>query len=341
MRLPGIRHRPRRAKPCRPLIAPPTTPESAAAIPPDADRLSNVLPNGGTVAWLQVAGSWLMMFSTMGVPRPTFSWIGSIQALLVFAFGAVVSPIYNRSFLRLLIIAGTFGLVFGHMMLSLCTEYWQAVLAQSFVVGPGGGCLFVPSLAIIKPYFGSRLGLALGIAATGSSWGAVSRMRSKPPAVRKMVNWTVFIDAPFCSASSVAFFYVPSFGQANGWVYGSLALYLLPILNAASSIRRVLPNWLTDKFGAINVIIPGSLLIGTVLCNLAVNSAAGIISTTIFSCFLSGLFVATPPLLFILFTEDKAKLGARNGVVHGMLVLACATWRPWCRSRSPARLEPP
>lgn len=235
------------------------------------------------------------------------SWIGSIQSLIVFAVGAVIGPIYDRGFLKLLILVGTFGLVFGHMMLSLCTEYWQVVLAQGFVIGLGGGCLFVPALAVVQPYFGSRLGLALGLAATGSSLGgilypiifinlidkvgfawttrtmgfialatlmvpiAVSKMRFKPPAVRKMVDWTVFKDGPFLlcvlgcflgyAGSQVAFFYVPYFGEANKWTTGSLALYLLPILNAASSIGRVLPNWLADKVGAVNVIIPGKLVI--------------------------------------------------------------------------------
>lgn len=231
------------------------------------------------------------------------SWIGSIQSLIVFTFGAVVGPIYDRGFLKLLIMAGTFGLVFGHMMLSICNEFWQVILAQGFVIGLGGGCLFVPGLAVIQPYFSSRLGLALGLAATGSSLGGilypiifinlidqvgfawttriigfvalgtlmvpitVSRMRSKPPAVRKMVDWTVFKDLPFLTVvlgcflgyagSQVAFFYVPFFGESNGWVSGSLALYLLPILNAASSIGRVVPNWLADKIGAVNVIVPG------------------------------------------------------------------------------------
>lgn len=69
--------------------------------------------------------------------------------------------------------------------------------------------------------------------------------------------------------------------------------------------------------------ITGSLLIGVVLlCNLAVSSAAGIICTAVFFGFLSGLFVATPPLLFMLFTEDKTKLGSRMGVAYGMLGLA-------------------
>lgn len=58
-------------------------------------------------------------------------------------------------------------------MLSLCTEFWQCLLAQGFVIGIGGGCLFVPSVAILPTYFSTRIGLAIGLAASGSSMGGM------------------------------------------------------------------------------------------------------------------------------------------------------------------------
>lgn len=67
------------------------------------------------------------------------SWIGSIQAFLVLLVGAFVGPIYDRGYFRSLLLFGTFMIVFGHMMLSLCTEFWQCLLAQGFVIGIGGG----------------------------------------------------------------------------------------------------------------------------------------------------------------------------------------------------------
>lgn len=232
------------------------------------------------------------------------SWIGSIQSLMVFVVGAFIGPVYDRGHLRFLFIVGSFGIVFGHMMLSLCTEYWQAFLAQGFVVGMGGGCLFVPALALVQQYFSTRLGLAVGIAATGSSLGGViypviftnlidsvgfgwtvrvigfvalatllipltiSRMRVQPPAIRKIVDTSVFTDGPFLlcilgcllgyTGSYVGFFYTSFYGQDKGWMSTRLALYLLPILNSASIFGRVLPNWLSDKIGPINVVIPGT-----------------------------------------------------------------------------------
>ena len=61
----------------------------------------------------------------------------------------------------------------GFMMTSLCTEYWQTLLAQAVCIGIGNACLFVPSVAILPQYFLKRRALANGIAASGSSFGGI------------------------------------------------------------------------------------------------------------------------------------------------------------------------
>ena len=101
------------------------------------------------------------------------SWIGSIQAFLLLLVGALTGPIYDAGYFRELLLFGSFMLVFGQMMLSLCHEYWQVLLAQAFCIGIGTGALFVPSVAILSTYFTTRIGTAIGIAASGSSFGGV------------------------------------------------------------------------------------------------------------------------------------------------------------------------
>jgi MFS family permease len=161
------------------------------------------------------------------------SWIGAIQMFIVLLSGAVVGPIYDRGYLRPLLVTGSFGVVFGHMMLSLCKEYWQVILTQGFVVGIGAGCLFVPCISLLPTYFSTRMGLALGLAYTGSSLGgiiypivlyrllgtvgfgwavrvmgfialgtlliplAVMRVRIKPAKARGFIDWTAFSDMPY------------------------------------------------------------------------------------------------------------------------------------------------
>ena len=152
---------------------------------------------------------------------------------MVLVVGAFTGPIYDRGYLRGLLLAGSFGIVFGHMMLSLTTTFWQALLAQGFVVGIGGGTLFVPAVAIMPTYFSTRIGLAIGLAASGSSMGGiiypimferlirevgfpwavrilgftamatliipivVMKMRVKPGKVRAIIDLTAFTDWPF------------------------------------------------------------------------------------------------------------------------------------------------
>lgn len=65
-------------------------------------------------------------------------------------------------------------IVFGMMMTSLCSQYWQAIIAQGLIVGFGCACFFVPSIAIIPLYFDKRRTLAMGVAAAGSSLGMPS-----------------------------------------------------------------------------------------------------------------------------------------------------------------------
>lgn len=149
-------------------------------------------PNGGLIAWLQVAAGFVLFFNTWGMissfsvfqtyyesgelfeaSSANISWIGSIQCFLLQLTGLVAGPIYDRGYLRLLLVTGSFMIIFGLMMLSLSTEYWQALLAQAFCIGVGAGLLFVPTVSLIPTWFSTRIGLAIGIASSGSSLGGV------------------------------------------------------------------------------------------------------------------------------------------------------------------------
>ena len=102
------------------------------------------------------------------------SWIGSVQATLLLTVGALSGPIYDAGYFKSLVFVGSFFVVFGQMMLSLCKEYYQVLLAQAFCVGIGAGCLFTPSVAVISQYFTTKIATAMGLAATGSSLGKCS-----------------------------------------------------------------------------------------------------------------------------------------------------------------------
>ena len=74
----------------------------------------------------------------------TISWIPSLQFFFLFALGPVVGILYDKYGPRPLIIAGTFLHVFGLMMASLATKYYQFVLAQGVCSAIGVATLYSP-----------------------------------------------------------------------------------------------------------------------------------------------------------------------------------------------------
>ncbi|KAL8643444.1 MAG: hypothetical protein Q9226_008371, partial [Calogaya cf. arnoldii] len=160
--------------------------------PPDASV--PVKQNGGLNAWLQVLGAFCLSFTTWGIVNAfgayqsyyqdellstnsafEISWIGSIQAFLLLLVGVLTGPLFDRGFLNALLLTGSFLTVFGIMMTSLCTTYWQVILAQGVCVGLGAGCLFVPSIAVVSTYFTTPIkrAVATGLAVGGSSIGGI------------------------------------------------------------------------------------------------------------------------------------------------------------------------
>ncbi|GFF28591.1 riboflavin transporter MCH5 [Aspergillus udagawae] len=150
------------------------------------------IPNGGLAAWSQVLGAHLLFFNSWGIVNTygtyqayyesdllrsrsssEISWIGTFQGFLLIFFSIVGGPIFDRGYIRPLLMAGTSLTVFGMMMTSLATTYWQIFLAQGLCVGLGCGCLFLPSVAIVATYFSTRRALATGITAAGGSLGSV------------------------------------------------------------------------------------------------------------------------------------------------------------------------
>ncbi|MCJ1306620.1 hypothetical protein MMC25_000263 [Agyrium rufum] len=170
----------------------PSTDEQEVSPPAPISGTLDAVPDGGIDAWLQVIGSFFLNMNNWGIINSfgiyqTFyetslftsstssdiSWIGSTQAFLLLLIGVISGPIYDAGYFRTLIFSGSLFIVFGLMMTSLVTEYWQAMLAQGICVGIGAGLVFVPSFAIIPQYFARRKSFAIGIAASGSSVGGV------------------------------------------------------------------------------------------------------------------------------------------------------------------------
>ncbi|KAJ5375966.1 hypothetical protein N7509_012852 [Penicillium cosmopolitanum] len=138
------------------------------------------------------------------------AWIGSVAVFTQFAAGADGGPLFDRcgawvckqhffsSFFSIVPMVGRTAnmnkvirpsaglLVFAIMMTSLCTQYWQFMLAQGILLGVSMGFLQFPAMAAVTQYFDKKAGTALGLVISGSSIGGVVI----PIALSKMLNST-------------------------------------------------------------------------------------------------------------------------------------------------------
>ncbi|KIW91957.1 uncharacterized protein Z519_06939 [Cladophialophora bantiana CBS 173.52] len=166
-------------------------PDPKKAVQP-APQWGSDAPDGGLVAWGVILGLWCTAFcsfgwlSSVGVfqeyyqnsllqgySASTISWIPSLQFFLMMSMGPFVGALYDHYGPRWLLIGGSFLHVFGIMMTSLGSDYYQILLAQGVCSALGVSAIFQPSVNCAGGWFNRKRGAALGIAFTGSSIGGV------------------------------------------------------------------------------------------------------------------------------------------------------------------------
>lgn len=74
---------------------------------------------------------------------------------------------------RQLLLIGSFLHVFGLMMASLSTQYYQVLLSQGVCSAIGVSLIFQPANSVIPCWFDKRRGVAYGIVTSGSSFGGI------------------------------------------------------------------------------------------------------------------------------------------------------------------------
>ncbi|KAL3256749.1 hypothetical protein ABHI18_007354 [Aspergillus niger] len=149
-------------------------------------------PDGGFAAWSVVLGAWCAYFCTFGwinsigtfqtyyettllsgYSTSTIAWIPSLEVFFMFFMGPIVGTLSDRLGARVVIIAGSLLHVFGLMMTSISTEYYQVLLSQGVCSAMGLCAIFQPSMSSIPSWFNKKRGAAYGIIASGSSAGGV------------------------------------------------------------------------------------------------------------------------------------------------------------------------
>jgi MFS family permease len=149
-------------------------------------------PDGGAKAWLAVLGAFCGLFVSFGwincigvfqtyyeshqlsnMSTSTVTWITSLETFVMFFAGPVFGTLFDSYGPRWILLGGTFLHVFGLMMASLSTEYYQFILAQGICSPLGASAIFNACVNSVSTWFAKRRAFALGIMASGSSLGGV------------------------------------------------------------------------------------------------------------------------------------------------------------------------
>lgn len=166
-------------------------------------------PDGGFQAWLQCFCAWLALANTWGfalsfgafqtyyqdiLPESasTISWIGSVQACLIFFVGAFSGRALDAGLFTPTVALGITIQLVGIFSMSVSSRFWQLLITQGILTGLGGGLFFCPVMGLMSTYFVKKRGMALGIVTTGNAAGGVIY----PVIVRQLLpkigfGWTV------------------------------------------------------------------------------------------------------------------------------------------------------
>jgi hypothetical protein len=166
---------------------------AAAPRPPMIPGMSPAdFPDGGLTAWSVCLGSWCCLFASFGwitcigvfqtyyqenqlsnYNPSDVAWIPSTEIFVMQLGAPIFGKIFDNYGARYLLLFGTFFHIFGLMMASLGTQYYQLFLAQSICSAVGAAALFYGGMNALTTWFFKRRALALGLSASGASLGGV------------------------------------------------------------------------------------------------------------------------------------------------------------------------
>ncbi|OKL64269.1 hypothetical protein UA08_00935 [Talaromyces atroroseus] len=169
-----------------------------------------------TKQWLLVLSAFVVFLNTWGIlltfgvfqtyyeqvllPDRTASdiaWISTVSAFMMLFSGLITGTLFDYGYLRPLLFWGSLLEVFGLMMVSLSTKYYQLFLAQGICTGLGGGMLYIPAIAAAAAGLQQfRRAKFIGLIASATGIGGVIY----PIMFRRLVSplgfpWTVRVIA--------------------------------------------------------------------------------------------------------------------------------------------------
>ncbi|KFX92084.1 hypothetical protein O988_07436 [Pseudogymnoascus sp. VKM F-3808] len=303
-------------------------------------------PDGGLEAWMVVAGVGVFQeyYEKNILKEYSPELLLFLQPELTLTQLPLIGKLFDRYGPRWLLLVGTFLHVFGLLMTSISTKYYQILLSQGVCSAIGASLVFLPPLNCVAGYFDKRRSTAFGIVATGSSFpwamratallifvvlattnlAVKSRIPTNPspfsvkeyliPFKRIAFSLTSFGNILFSFGSFIPMAYLVSQAVSVG-MDKTLAPYLVAIVNGSSMVGRIGVGILADIYGPFNAWITVTFTVSVLILSLwipAANDASIIAFASLFGiCF--GAYAAIQPAIVAQITPIE-EIGICSGL---------------------------
>ncbi|KAL4808680.1 major facilitator superfamily domain-containing protein [Aspergillus unguis] len=298
--------------------------------------------SSSTIAWVGSLQSFLLMLFGV-VTGPLFD-AGYFRFLLGFgsvmlSFGFMMTSISSKFWHFILAQGVCVGLACGCLFVpavAILPQYFRQRRGLANGIAATGSSIGGVIYPIMFNELQKKVGFpwatrAIGFLTLGTCLISFSlmRMRFLPTEKRKLIQLGAFKEPIFVLFSIGMFmgflgfynflFYVQSYAIQTGIVDDKLGFYLLSMLNAGSTFGRILPNFLADHTGPLNVLIP-AVTVTAILSFVwvGVHTVPGIIVLSVLYGIFSGGFVSLPPVVMASLTKDMRELGTRMGMVFAI-----------------------
>ncbi|KAK8000608.1 major facilitator superfamily transporter [Apiospora arundinis] len=334
------------------------------------DNNEDEAPDGGAKAWLMILGAWCCSFCSYGWVNSVgifqqyyengplsnytpsqIAWIPSLQIFFLSFLGPVIGRLNDTYGPRVLVAVGSFLHVFGLMMASLSSEYYQILLSQGVCSAIGVSAVFLPALACLGrrrvPLIISNL-----LRTVGYGWtlricafmilalllvaNAFVRARVRPGSSnsrggsgdgRRMTRaqmlspfreraFQILLIGQFIIPYGLyaPITYLPSSAVGAG-MSESLSQYLVTFYNAASLVGRASSGYLSDKAGRFNVFCGACFIASLLVLAMWIpgSTDAVIVAFSVLFGLSSGAYISLMAAL-VSSISPLEELGYRNGL---------------------------
>ncbi|KAF8515407.1 monocarboxylate permease [Hysterangium stoloniferum] len=287
----------------------------------DVYGLNILLPLGSLLVVLSLV---LVSFCKANQPYQFFLVQGVLSGIgnsLIFTPALAVMGHWfqkRRAYALGIVVAGSSlgGVVYPIMLQHLMNRFdfaW-AVRISSFVTL---GCLIVANLTIqtrIRRTKGNKINFSTIIDLNGFN----------------DICYTLATVSSFLYfyALFIPYFYIEEYAVYNG-VSPVIASYLLAIINGCGIPSRIIPGFLGDRFGVLQILVPSTILSGGVVLAIWLP-AKGDIPIVLFSALyglFSSSFVSMIPAYVATITPVES-FGARLGTLYFFVAVACLAGTP-------------